>query len=324
MHHFCTSFNQVYLLRALTLYRSMKANLTEPFTLWVLCFDELSFQVLSSLNLPDLRPVSEGEFLSHDQALASVKPNRSMVEYFFSTSAAWPLYLLDQNAVIDRITYLDADLFFFADAKFAFDEMGSASVYIVPHRFPPRWKHMEKHGIYNVGWLSFRNDINGRESLQWWRERCIEWCYDRVEDGKFADQKYLDDWTTRFGSVISSHHKGVNLAPWNWMNYRIEVRAGHIFVDDDPLVFYHFQGVKLLNRWVYDSGAGVYGTMPVSIRRLLYDPYASCLRETLDWARQHELDVPAGFSGLVSRNYGWERLIKGFLRRQVVVSTKPF
>ncbi len=45
-----------------------------------------------------------------------------------------------------------------------------------------------------------RND--GELVRSWWEERCLEWCYARFEDGKFGDQKYLDDWTSRFNKQV--------------------------------------------------------------------------------------------------------------------------
>ena len=33
----------------------------------------------------------------------------------------------------------------------------------------------------------------GLKALKWWRDRCLEWCYARIEDGKFGDQFYIED-----------------------------------------------------------------------------------------------------------------------------------
>src|SRR5207237_5145326 len=109
---------------------------------------------------------------------------------------------------------------------------------------PPSRKHEAKSGIYTVGWVSFRRDADGLACLRWWRERCLEWCRDRHEDGRFADQKYLDDWPTRFEGVRVLQHKGANLAPWNLSNVTVQIREGRIQADEEPLLFFHFHGLK--------------------------------------------------------------------------------
>ncbi len=317
-HHFCTYFNRTYLLRGLALYRSLKAQQREPFALWVLCFDGESYWALDSLKLPDLRPIARADFESGDEALLATQKSRSTIEYFFTCSPSLPLYILKGHPDIDRITYLDADLFFYADSAPIFEEMGSSSILIIPHHFPPALRHKEVHGIYNVGLLSFRNDANGRECLSWWRERCIEWCYDRLEGGKFADQKYLDDWPQRFRGVVVQQHKGCNLAPWNWMNYRLTQQDGSILVDGQPLIFYHFQGLKLLGPRIYDPNVLAYGTrMPGRVLKLLYSPYLDTLGETLCWARESVPTVDPGYVGIFSRGYGRRALVKALLNRQI-------
>ena len=128
---------------------------------------------------------------------------------------------------------------FFADPEPLFDEMGDGSVLITPHRYAPRVRPPGAiNGIYNVAVPDVppRRARRSRRS-QWWHDRCIEWCYDRLEDGKLGDQKYLDDWPERFEGVHVLQHKGGGLAPWNIAQYDVRERDGSVLVDDDELVF---------------------------------------------------------------------------------------
>ena len=77
---------------------------------------------------------------------------------------------------------------------------------------------MRTSGIYNVEWLTFRRDERGW-SLSWWRERCIEWCYHRLEDGKLGDQNTSTTGRALRG-VTSFQHLGGGLAPWNISAHR--------------------------------------------------------------------------------------------------------
>jgi hypothetical protein len=319
--HFCTLFNQNYLLRALALYRSLKRYQRNSFVLWALCFDDIAYNALVTLNEPDLRPISLTEF--EDEALLEVKPTRSTVEYFFTCSPSLPLYLLKRERM-KRITYVDADMLFFADTAPVFKAMSGYSILIIPHRFPSHLEHLKMYGVYNVGLLVFRDDAAGRACLTWWRERCLEWCYDRLEDGKFADQKYLDDWITRFPYVLSLAHPGVNLAPWNWMNSHITKRDGQVYVDDQPLIVYHYQGLKLLNRWLYDPGYELYGDMSGAVRQILYPPYIRALYSAWTWARASVPDIPIGLSGLTSRTYWRALFAQRLLKGQISMMRPPF
>ncbi len=311
MRYYCTYFDHNYLLRALALYRSLKAH-GEPFTLWALCFDAPSYDALCRLALPDLRPIALDDFEREDAPLRAAKTTRSKVEYYFTCTPSLPLSILNQFPQVDLITYLDADLFFFASPEPLFGEMGEASVTIIEHRFPPSQPEMLAAGIYNVEWLTFRNDERGRACLTWWRERCLEWCYDRMEDGRFADQKYLDDWPTRFPGVAVLQHPGAGLAPWNWMNFRIRARGGNITVNEQPLLFFHYHGLKIFRSWLYDPVAEgrVYGEMPLRLRWRLYPPYVRALNETLRWARQAVPELRVPYTDIRTQNYDWRKMVR--------------
>ena len=94
-------------------------------------------------------------------------------------------------------------------------------------------------------------------------------------------------------------HKGAGLAPWNWMRYDIRTSGRTATVDDDPLVFYHFQGLKVINRWLYDPALREYrGIMPEELQHWLYNSYLCELRSAWTWAQTTDLTPPFGYSTL--------------------------
>ncbi len=226
------------------------------------------------MKFDELELIKLEDFEKEDQALAAAKANRSPVEYYFTCTPSLPLFVFRRCEEVDLITYLDADLYFFSTPEPIFEEISGASVALIPHRFSYGLERLAKTGIYNVGWLSFRRDQQGLSCLSWWRERCNEWCYDRIEPDRFADQKYLDQWPRLFKSVAVIQHKGANVAPWNMANYQLQKEAGGILVDDQPLIFFHFHGLKTLFPKIYDSGLSRYKTaLSGVVRTGIYHPY---------------------------------------------------
>lgn len=253
MNYFCTYFDINYLSYGLALYRSLKEHCSE-FRLWVLCMDNDSYEVLSRMGFSGIELIKLDDFEKGDEALLKTKQNRSRLEYYFTCTPSLPLYILNNFSEVNLITYVDADLYFYANPEQIFQEIGDYSIAIIEHRYAPQYQEMEICGKYNVGWISFRRDENGFACLQWWRDQCNKWCYKRFEDGKFADQKYLDDWPTRFNRVIVIQHKGANLASWNIENYKVTQDDGKAWIDEQRLVFFHFHGFKRLTKTIYGPG----------------------------------------------------------------------
>lgn len=277
MYYFCTYFDHGYLPRGLALYWSLRQH-CRAFQLWVLCMDRACYETLSQMRLANVHLITLEEFEESDEQLQRAKKGRTLVEYYFTCTPSLPLFILDRYIAVDRITYLDADLFFFSDPAQIYDEIASSSVAIIAHRYAPKLRWLEKFGIYNVGWLSFRRDANALACLRWWRERCLEWCYDRCEDGRFADQKYLDEWPSLFDNVLVLDHKGANLGPYNLGNYKVGRKVDRIWVDEQPLVFFHFHALKQITGWLYDSHLANYAVRPSrAVRKGIYGPYIRAL-----------------------------------------------
>jgi hypothetical protein len=278
MRHFCTYFDHHYLPRALALYDSLRRH-GDAFRLWVLCLSPECESSLRQLALPELKLIPLETLEQHDLELLKVKPQRSRIEYYFTCSPSLPLFVLQADPAIDLLTYIDADLYFFRRPELVFAEIGERSIAITPHRFPAALRDRERYGIYNVGWVSWRRDSSGLECLQWWRERCLEWCFDREDKGRFADQKYLDQWPALFSNVAILEHPGINLAPWNLAGHKLGLEGEEILVDGRPLIFFHFHGLKQLSETLYDPQWSVYKIKPTKlIREKLYRPYLEALR----------------------------------------------
>lgn len=292
MRHFCTLFDRNYVFKALVLQRSLERH-CPSFHLTAFCFDGEAKRVVDALELPNVSTVALEELEAFDAELLSVKPDRSEVEYMWTSTPSLPLYELGTRPELDEVTYLDADLMFFSDPEPLFEELGGDSVLITPHRFSPELAHHAINGIYNVQFLTFRRDERGLEALNWWHDRCIEWCYYRFEDGKLGDQKYLDDWPERFAGVHVSRHKGCGLAPWNITQFDVHETAEGIYVDEDPLIFFHYHRVRLLRHGYVWRPPGYY--ISPENRRLVYDPYLEELGQAVQQVQER---VPGFSSGL--------------------------
>jgi hypothetical protein len=225
------------------MYESLKQH-SKDFHLYVFAFDDRSYSLLKKLNLENVSVVSLKEF--EDDELLKVKEDRTAVEYCWTCTPSIIKYCL-KTYNLPSCTYLDADLYFFSNPAVLIEEMGDKSVLITEHRYTPEYDQSATSGIYCVQFMTFKNDDYGFTVLDWWRKACIAWCYARLEDGKFGDQKYLDDWPARFKGIHVLKNPGGGVAPWNVQQYDLTQKKCE-------LVFYHFHNVKFLQNDKVDLG----------------------------------------------------------------------
>ena len=248
MYNYCTLFNSNYLTRGLAMYESLKTHSPE-FHLYIFAFDDRCYNLLKQLNLSDTTIISLLEF--EDNALLNIKNTRSVGEYCWTCTSSTIKYAIETYH-LDHCTYLDADLYFFADPSILIEELGEKSVLITEHRYTPEYDQSATSGKYCVQFMTFKNDSNGMKTLNWWRNACIDWCYARFEDGKFGDQKYLDNWTNEFDGIHELKNLGGGVAPWNIQQYYIFNNADNILGIElatqthFDVVFYHFHHFKFL------------------------------------------------------------------------------
>ena len=295
--YFCTLFDSGYLLKGWVMLRTLRQHCPAA-RVFVLCMDAQCKSILEQLALPGVHCVGLAEV--ENPALLEAKKTRNVAEYCWTLSASLTSWVMDSQPEVDLITYLDADLMFFAPPQALFDEARLASITIIEHRFTSRLRHLEENGRFCVQWVSFRRDPVGLACLRRWRDQCIEWCFARLEDGRMGDQKYLDEWPERYKSVHILQHPGAGLAPWNFPDYAItEQGGGRILVNGRPLVFYHFHQFHLLDDGGFDWVAKSY-TQDKEAPACVYRSYEQQLTEAIAEVRAC---VPGFNAGMKSTAY---------------------
>lgn len=312
--NFCTLFDSNYLSRGLALYRSLEEQATN-FHLYLLAFDDRCSAALQKLNLTHATVITLSQF--EDEDLLRVKKERSRGEYCWTSTSSLILYCI-KTFNLSNCTYLDADMYFYQSPQVLLDEIPeTCSVLITEHRYTKQYDQSATSGKYCVQFMFFRNDANGMKVLNWWRDACIEWCYNRMEDGKFGDQKYLDNWTTQFEGVCELQHPGGGLAPWNCQQYRFvsdnNTLLGKVLktgMEFRP-VFYHYHGLRF-----YKNNAAIfadkYYLISLNVRKHFYYPYLQKIMA----AEREIAAVDSSFdpSGRRSyREYLTELLLKGYI-----------
>ena len=272
---YCTYFDHRYLAKGLVLIESLRRT-SQDVEVLVLCLDDQSMRVLGQLAIDGVSTIELKDIEAFEPRLSDAKKDRSSIEFYFTCGPSLLRYAFETRRDVDQVAYLDSDLWFKSDAQQVWDEVGDAPVAIIPHNYPDRNDWLKKFGTFNVGFVGFRRGEEGERCLRWWSERCIEWCYDRVEGDRFADQRYLDRFSVISPNLRVIKNKGANLAPWNVDRYAITEDGGDIRIDGEPVVFFHFHGVKTWLGVFYTNSHRLYrSSFSRLVRKYLYVPYVS-------------------------------------------------
>ncbi|MDD4816563.1 MAG: hypothetical protein PHI85_01165 [Victivallaceae bacterium] len=312
-YEFFTCFDFNYAATGITLYRSLK-KLGIDFRLHVCTLDNGAFKAVSALAAigEKLNAIPLAEVERFDPEFAACRHNRSRAEYIFTLSPVLPRYIFSVAPDIGRLAWLDADLFFYASPEPLFREFEScnAAVLLMEHGFPPHLMWRLKYGRFNVEFQIYRRG-SSFAALDWWRRKCLDWCGDVPEPGRFADQKYLDEFPEKFSGVIVGRDPRFGIAPWNWP----------LRPCDDP-GFYHFQGFRFITRHLACSNLGSYGNrMPEALLTRFYRGYAAELIASRALLRERCPELGAGLNG-VDRRTGRSRfreLLSALKHRNLMV-----
>lgn len=248
-----------FLPQMLCLHRSLGVAGGNEIQLQVLCMDAASERFLRAAGPASVIPVSLAELERHDPELAALREQRTWLEYCWTATPAFCHMALERVPPGGVALWVDADVEFFGRPEALLRQLGPGSVLLTPHRYympyprqAPAWLLQEMYGTFNGGTIAFRRDQEGVAAADLWRRRSLAWCHDRVEPGRFGNQGHLDDFPQLFPGARVLAVPGGGLAPWNAGQYRLRSGDTQPSADGQPVLFYHFQSLRLHRR----RGAG--------------------------------------------------------------------
>lgn len=285
MNRLVTYFDINYASRGAVMARSALG--TDLGNLTVLALDDEAVSASTKLGVGKI--TREADFLLENSALRFALEGRSRAEQIFTIGPSFLHKEIEQLSNGEWLVYCDADIVFYGDLNEYLERAGDSSVIITPHRHY-WWNRvrLRKFGIFNVGLVAFRNDQAGKAALGYWAESCVDWCFDRPVNSKYADQKYLENFSKITSRVFVDESPGANLAPWNSMGRKLtKLETGEIHVQGSKLWFFHAQGIKFWRGGYILGNLRYLSLASKGLLDLIYRPY---FRELAFWAER--LGVP--------------------------------
>ena len=271
---FCVIMSKYRIYQGVALYRSLEYN-SKRFKMFILCVDDESYKLCKELNLANAILIRDIDL--NDERIIVAKKERRLNEYCWTLKPFFLEYVLNNYSTIENVVYLDADICFFNDPSPIFEANKGYSIQLSDHDFQESNSSVEQIcGIYNSGFIVFKNCKTGLYALKWWKEKCIDWCRDGVDEGRFGDQKYLEIMPIIFDEVFSINTQGVNVAPWNESKYQFSNKNGKVYINDFKLICYHYCGLRLLNKNFYSLVIG--SQKPNSF---IHTPYTIVLQQVI-------------------------------------------
>lgn len=243
---FCMVISKYRVIQGLALYYSLKKTKSK-FRIFILCIDDETLEIMKAMIREDVLLISVE--LLEDDHLSLLRQSRLLEEYCWTLKPVFLEYVLNNYIDITRITYLDADLFFYSEPNKIFKGIDEYSALLSCHDFSRQYTPLnESCGLYNSGLISFSNNTEGRSCIKWWKDSCYNLCCKQFKNNQFGDQKYLEEMASKFSNIKFIKEIGVNTAPWNHSKYVISSIRDCVVINNEKLCCYHFSGFRLVNK----------------------------------------------------------------------------
>ena len=251
---FCSICTLNYAAYAAVLNDSLrKAGHQDPHYVLIVDYDQKYEEIIEKFNftpvfLPDLAIPKVDELIEKYSAFEL----SNVLKPFFME------WLLKNHAKIEKLIYLDTDVYVYSPLQDALDYLDkylNISVAITPHLHDYKAhngaldfsleKMILQAGLYNGGFYAIKNDENALQFLYWQKKILFNYGYDGPNAQMFVDQKILDFAPIFFDFVGIYKNEAYNVAHWNYNEHPVSEKNNSYFVGNKKVVFFHFSHLKI-------------------------------------------------------------------------------
>ena len=270
MNYYVTFFDKNYLPHGMALYESM-CKFCNPFKLIILCVDDKTFEIINLLKLENVQLLKLSNL--ENEELKKAKKTRTQTEYCWTLTPFSVRFAFESNPLVDQITYIDADMWFMKSPQPIFYELKESKkeILITRHGFSKEYDQTNDSGEFCVQFITFSR--KAEDIRVEWEQNCLKWCFNRIEEEKFGDQKYLEEWPKKYSSRVHiSKNDEWFLAPWNATRFNYENG-----------IVWHFHAAKILSNRNFEllGLKCLEYEIPLSTQNFVYKNYFASLKNSV-------------------------------------------
>lgn len=227
---------------------------------------------------------------------------------FFAT------HILERHSHVQRLIYLDSDMYVFGP----FASLTEAAITLSPHRtkytdYLPEPKNysiisLNRYGVYNAGYFELQRKAEAFAFLDWWKKLLEHTGYEKPDEHLFSDQLWLNLVHSFFDDVYINKNPGYNVAIWNLIERRVEEKNGTYYVNNQPLVLFHFSkyNIEEPDKLVYYNEPYLSFTNFPELKTI-YQKYRDGLLEA-GYEKYKAIPYPFSYAQVNKKKAWWKKL----------------
>lgn len=178
-----------------------------------------------------------------------------------ATAVKPPLLELLRSRHGGAVAYIDPDIEIFGPLDQAAALAGQHGIVLTPHMLEPMDDDNRRPseqdilgcGVYNLGFICVGD--GSERFLEWWGQRLRYFAIVDFRSSLFTDQRWVD-FVPGYFDFVALRNPAYNVGYWNLPERVLHEEAGGWYVDDEPLVFFHYSGYEPERPWAISKHLG--------------------------------------------------------------------